>query len=669
MVEVANPKHEVDKYAPFERVVGNSSVSEAFVRCAVCNDAVLLAKRTIKRHRKRHSDYKARSSSASTITSMFNSASQSAAMIEAKSAKALAPIAEAAMAHHISPHQLHLFLNEPDVLESLARLSRPPKRTTVYSALDIACDTYASELASWLPIVSPLSYFSLSFDGTPPDHHDHAESLVLHFFGIEVLYELHIDESMTKGEQFAEWIVGVLIQLHSAKQVDVELLVSVCTDNDAAAALGRRLICDRLRERGFKMLFYNSTSCLGHGVDLLWEHFSHGMKLGNAGLHEVHNYYYGSGNLNSRRKEARRFGLPIGKYDVSQTRWGTRIRQAEAIVSSKSIHLEYLAVCKGKDLATTANLVAHLNNPIAMREIRCFASLMQMQGIIDRMQGAAGCSPDDVSALRDHFNSWAAVPALEQLDDGAFADVLADSECRKKLLKDLDSFAKYICVDSIRDDYKVILDVHQRYQFARAYYEASHAAYLEYLKVVENPLNANYLRNAMEPRSISTMLAKGYMRNFAFIHAADVMSELLKCGLNDHARLEDSQLRRLFVDIPNIPFGNEYKRFVQVASDTGGRMHMSSTNGTMSFWAESAQGPKMFPIVLTVARRLAVFCLNVCSNERVFSLTGYMDDSRKAALDSGRFAKRVLIVGNGTRISLKARVTEAEQDNATGESK
>ena len=149
----------------------------------------------------------------------------------------------------------------------------------------------------------------------------------------------------------------------------------------------------------------------------------------------------------------------------------------------------------------------------------------------------------------------------------------------------------------------------------------------------------------------------------------DVVSELLKCGLNDHARLEDSQLRRLFVDIPNIPFGNEYKRFVQVASDTGGRMHMSSTNGTMSFWAESAQGPKMFPIVLTVARRLAVFCLNVCSNERVFSLTGYMDDSRKAALDSGRFAKRVLIVGNGTRISLKARVTEAEQDNATGESK
>ena len=90
----------------------------------------------------------------------------------------------------------------------------------------------------------------------------------------------------------------------------------------------------------------------------------------------------------------------------------------------------------------------------------------------------------------------------------------------------------------------------------------------------------------------------------------------------------ECKLAVLFDDAPLVVFGNEFKRYMNAAHNTGGAMH-SNSSGTMPYWAEDTAGLRRFLQVGKVAWRIGIFfCLHVCENERA----GYIDDSRKARL-------------------------------------
>ena len=112
-------------------------------------------------------------------------------------------------------------------------------------------------------------------------------------------------------------------------------------------------------------------------------------------------------------------------------------------------------------------------------------------------------------------------------------------------------------------------------------------------------------------------------------------------------------------------FGSEFKRFVHVARESGGSMHVGSTD-TYAYWSDEGRGLSTFPTVALVARRIGVFCLHVCDNERAFSISGYIDDSRKAKLTPMNFKNRVLIAVNGSTATLKQRLADSRRDGVGG---
>ena len=105
-------------------------------------------------------------------------------------------------------------------------------------------------------------------------------------------------------------------------------------------------------------------------------------------------------------------------------------------------------------------------------------------------------------------------------------------------------------------------------------------------------------------------------------------------------------------------------RFVHVCASTNGKMSVGNkqSSGSYSYWADNGDGLGTFSAVGDVARHIGGLCLNVCLNERVFSISGYVDDSRKSVLLDENYKNRVLIAANGSHDSLAAKVRAAKCD-------
>ena len=187
--------------------------------------------------------------------------------------------------------------------------------------------------------------------------------------------------------------------------------------------------------------------------------------------------------------------------------------------------------------------------------------------------------------------------------------------------------------------------------FATVYCKAAHAAALEYTKVVEEPAFMNERRNAREPASAFHMMQNGTLKlHWAKTTPIEIIDYFSMRGE------APSKLAPLLEDLNKIVLADEYKRWLGVVHETRGEMRGQGSK-YFDYWVEGQMGERYFSTLFKFAARMAVVTFNVCSCERFFSISGWVDDSRSASMTDDNFKGRVMVAYNGSRAELQQRLS------------
>jgi hypothetical protein len=357
--------------------------------CNLCSVELRLDRFTVERHAKTASHVRATNLSVSsqTMTAFFPSSSNGS--------QALSIILQSALLSGINPSQLDKFLT-PQAISAIKSLEKPPTKTLISNTLTLVRQSQRSALVPELEL-DELP-FSIQFDETK-DHKGVSiiNTLVSNMEGCWIL------DSSVLEDQKSKTIEDHVSSLLQDLKLPVEQLVSMPTDNCAAALAGARALCA-------KSTMGIGVRCFSHGLNLVLMHFSKELQLSMKLIRKLSSYLHGSGQVSGRRARAAEMDIKVASLRFAATRWNSRVTVGLSIRSQWDVLVAYLKHEKDIETSTSqpARKLLKLMKSVTVKiQLVLLTSLKPFVKIIDASQGRwrSNVAPHHVASMRKFYET------------------------------------------------------------------------------------------------------------------------------------------------------------------------------------------------------------------------------------------------------------------------
>lgn len=551
--------------------------------CNLCSVELRLDKFTITRHAStpRHVKAVNLSNSSLKMTSFIPTSSPAS--------QSLSIVLESALISGINPTQLDKFLTA-ETISAIKAIQTPPSKGLINNTLKAVRksqrDTIVSELElDKLP-------FSIQIDETK-DHNGESvvNTLISNIEGCWLL------DSSVLEDQTSLTIKQHIRSLLNDLGLSSDHLVSIPTDNCAAALAGARRVC-------LRSPMAVGVRCFSHGINLVLKHFSKDLKHCMTMIRGISSYLHGGGHLSGRRARAVKMGIKVASLRYAPTRWASHVSVGLSIMQQWKDLEVYL---RGEqELETSAKqparkLATLMKNASTKIQLVLVTSLKPFLKIIEGSQGRwrSSTPPHHLLTLLQFYKTWKTISYQSR---GAEVD-LQSSFCN------LQSFTF-----SSRE--KVLMGL--------AYIRCAGKALVEFEKVIEETTDLIELINVFHPPYLLRMTIKEGMLRQAFRNFPRLFKGLLYNDIEDEFLRYHSEVR---VD-PKLPFGNAY-------------------------WGRGSPANSCFPDLAVLAQRILSIRPSVAATESTFSLMKLINGTQRRRLSSEARNAELYLRFNGPLSALK----------------